>query len=115
MVNLKKIEAIIRSTKFEKVRSALAKVGVKFFTLIEVKGYGLQGGEKLVYRGHAYDTHYIGRLRLDIITPEEKVDEVVETILKSAHTGEIGDGKITIVGVDNVYRIRNGEKGLDAL
>ena len=112
---MKKIEAIIRSTKFEKVRSALAMIGVRFFTLIEVKGYGLEGGEKLVYRGHAYDTHFIGRLRLDIIATEDKVDEVVDTIMKSAQTGEIGDGKITIMGVDNVFRIRNGEQGPDAL
>ena len=112
---MKKIEAIIRSTKFEAVRSALANIGVKFFTLIEVKGYGLLGGEKLVYRGHAYDTHFIGRLRLDIVTTEDQVDPVVDTIMGAAKTGEIGDGKITIVNVDNVYRIRNGEQGADAL
>lgn len=112
---MKKIEAIIRSTKFEAVRDALAKVDVKFFTLLEVKGYGLAGGERLVYRGHAYDTHFIGRLRLDIITTEDRVDDIIKTILKEAQTGEIGDGKITIVNIDNVYRIRNGEEGSAAL
>lgn len=112
---MKKIEAIIRSTKFDAVRTALAKIGVKFFTLIEVKGFGLQRGEKLTYRGSTYDADYISRLRLDIITVDEKVDDIVDTVMSSAKTGEVGDGKITILNVENLYRVRNGDKGADAL
>ena len=112
---MKKIEAIIRSTKFEAVRSALAEIGVKFFTLIEVKGYGLQGGEKLVYRGSSFDTHFIGRLRLDIVTTDDQVEKIIQVILSSGKTGEIGDGKIVVVPVDNVYRIRNADEGAAAL
>ena len=108
---MKKIEAIIRSKKFESVRKALASIGVKFFTLIEVKGYGLQKGEKITYRGSSYDSDFISRLRLDIFTTEE----IVDTIIDSAKTGEVGDGKISVSDVEKLYRIRNSDSGKDAL
>ena len=112
---MKKIEAIIRLSQFEAVREALANIDVPFFTLTEVKGYGLQKGEKLTYRGSVFDASYIGRLKLDILCIEEKVDEIIDTILKSGGTGEIGDGKITVLDVEQVVRIRNGEVNAAAL
>ena len=106
---MKKIEAIIRLAQFEKVRDALANIGVNFFTLSDVKGYGLQQGEKMVYRGSVYGADYIARLQLDILTTKEKVDQIVSTIQKSAYTGEVGDGKIVILDIASVTRIRTGE------
>jgi nitrogen regulatory protein PII len=112
---MKKIEAIIRLSRFESVRDALAEIGVRFFTLKEVKGFGLQGGEKLVYRGSVYDADYIARLQLDILTTDDKVGVIVEAILESARTGEVGDGKISIYDVNQVIRIRTAERDAEAL
>lgn len=112
---MKKIEAIIRLSRFEKVRDALAEIDVNFFTLTEVKGYGLQKGEKLVYRGSSYDTDYIARLQLDILTTEERVDDIIAAIAKSGKTGEIGDGKIIVYDVEHVVRIRTGQVGAEAI
>lgn len=108
---MKKIEAIIRTQKFDSIRDALAQIGVKFFTLKEVKGYGLQKGKTLKYRGSSYGSDYIARLQLDIIAPDDMVDAIVDTIQKSGKTGEVGDGKIFVIDVHHVIRIRNGEKG----
>lgn len=80
---MKKIEAIIRLSRFEKVRDALADIGVNFFTLTEVKGYGLQKTEKLMYRGSTYDADYIARLQLDILTTGEKVDDIIKAIVSA--------------------------------
>ncbi len=112
---MKKIEAIIRLSRFDSVRDALAKVGVRFFTLKEVKGFGLQQGEKLMYRGSVYDADYIARLQLDILTTGDKVDSIVEAILQSARTGDVGDGKISVLDVQQVVRIRTAEKDAKAI
>jgi len=112
---MKKIEAIIRLSRFDKIRDALADVGVKFFTLKDVKGFGLQKGEKLMYRGSVYDADYIARLQLDILTTSEKADLVVETILEAGSTGEVGDGKVIVYDVDSITRIRTGEKDAAAI
>ena len=112
---MKKIEAIVRLSRFDKVRDALAEIGVKFFTLQDVKGFGLQKGTKMVYRGSVYDSDYIARLQLDILCSDEKADEIVDTIMKAARTGEVGDGKITILEVTHCVRIRTGEAGPDAV
>lgn len=112
---MKKIEAIIRLSQFDSVRDALAQIGVNFFTLIEVKGFGLQKGEKMVYRGSVYGSDYIARLQLDILCTSERVNEIVATIVKSARTGEIGDGKISVYDVQEVVRIRTNETGVDAI
>lgn len=112
---MKKIEAIIRLSCFDKVRDSLAKIGVNFFTLKEVKGFGLQKGEKFVYRGSVYDSDYIARLQLDILTTNEKVDDIIQAILSAAKTGEVGDGKITVCDVSQVIRIRTGELAAAAL
>lgn len=112
---MKKIEAIIRLSRFDKVRDALAEIGVRFFTLKDVKGFGLQKGEKLMYRGSIYDADYIARLQIDILTPSEKVDAIVAAIEGAGKTGEVGDGKIMVYDIESVTRIRTGEKDAEAL
>ncbi len=112
---MKKIEAIIRLSQFDKVKKALAKIDVNFFTLKEVKGYGLEKGKKVVYRGSSYGPDYIARLQLEIITTDEKENSIVQTILDSGRTGEIGDGKIIVYDIEQVIRIRSGETAAEAL
>ena len=112
---MKKIESIIRLSRFEDVRDALAEVGIRFFTLSEVKGFGLQRGEKLTYRGSTYDADYIARLQIDILAPTEKVETIIAAIVRSGRTGETGDGKISVYDVDQVVRIRTGVKNESAL
>lgn len=112
---MKKIEGIIRLSQFEQVRDALAKIGVRFFTLQEVKGFGLQKGAKLVYRGSTYDSDFIARLQIDILCRDDQVDSIVQTIMESGRTGEVGDGKIVVIDVQSVTRIRTGETGADAI
>ncbi|MEL7119030.1 MAG: P-II family nitrogen regulator [Bacteroidota bacterium] len=112
---MKKVEAIVRLSRFDSVRDALAKIGVNFFTLKEVKGFGLQQGEKLVYRGSVYNADYIARLQLDILCTTERLEEIVNAIMKAARTGEVGDGKITIVDIQDVIRIRTSETGALAI
>lgn len=112
---MKKIEAIIRLSRFDKVRDALAEIGVRFFTLKDVKGFGLQKGEKLMYRGSIYDADYIARLQLDILTTSDMVDAIVQAIESAGKTGEVGDGKIMVYDIESVIRIRTGEKDAAAL
>lgn len=112
---MKKIEAIIRLSRFDKIRDALALIGINFFTLQDVKGFGLQKGEKMVYRGSVYDADYIARLQIDILTTDDMVDAVVDAIISSGRTGEVGDGKIIVYDVQEVVRIRTGEKGSEAV
>ncbi len=112
---MKKIEAVIRSSKFNDVRTALGEIGIKFFTFMEVKGYGLQKGAHVTYRGVAYDMGYIGRLKLEIFATDDKVDEIIGVIVSSGQTGEIGDGKVSVYPVERVVRIRTGEEDVDAL
>lgn len=112
---MKKIEAIIRLSRFDKVRDALAQLGVRFFTMKEVNGFGLQKQEKMVYRGSIYDSDYISRLQIDIYVKEEMVEQVSKTIIEAARTGEVGDGKIAVLDLQNVTRIRTGEVGEDAI
>ena len=112
---MKKIEAIIRLSMFDKIRDALALIGINFFTLQDVKGFGLQKGEKMVYRGSVYDADYIARLQIDILTTDDMVDAVVDANISSGKTGEVGDGKIIVYDVQEVVRIRTGEKGSEAV
>ncbi|NNF22452.1 MAG: P-II family nitrogen regulator [Saprospiraceae bacterium] len=112
---MKKIEAIIRLAKFEEIRAELASIGIPFFTLQEVKGYGLQKGNSITYRGSSYDSDYIPRLQLEIFTEDEKVEEVISTILHAGGTGEIGDGKIVVIDIEQIVRIRTGEVGASAI
>ncbi len=112
---MKKIEAIVRLSRFDKVRDALADIGVNFFTLSEVKGFGLQKGEKLMYRGSVYDADYIARLRLDILCTAEMADAIIDAVLSSGRTGEVGDGKIIVYDLDQVVRIRTAETNSAAI
>jgi nitrogen regulatory protein PII len=112
---MKKIEAIIRLSRFDAVRDALAEIGVRFFTLKDVKGFGLQKGAKMVYRGSSYDADYIARLQLDILANDEMLEPIVNAISKSARTGEVGDGKIIVYDVQQVVRIRTAETGAEAI
>jgi nitrogen regulatory protein PII len=93
----------------------LALIGINFFTLQDVKGFGLQKGEKMVYRGSIYDADYIARLQIDILTTDDMVDAVVDAIISSGKTGDVGDGKIIVYDVQEVVRIRTGEKGSEAV
>ena len=112
---MKKIESIIRLSRFEAVRDALAAVDIRFFTLSEVKGFGLQRGEKLTYRGSSYDADYIARLQIDILAPAAQVEKIIKAIVQAGRTGEVGDGKISVYDVDQVIRIRTGETNESAL
>ncbi|MCB0638383.1 MAG: P-II family nitrogen regulator [Lewinella sp.] len=112
---MKKIEAIVRLSRFEKVRDALAEIDVKFFTLSEVKGFGLQKGEKLMYRGSVFDADYIARLKIEILCNTEKVDAIIDAIISAARTGEVGDGKIYVSDVEHVVRIRTSETDAQAI
>ena len=111
---MKKIEALIRKTKFEEVKDALHEAGIEFFSFWDVRGVG-QAREERVYRGVKYDTSTIERTKLSIIVRDKNVDKTVQAILGSARTGEIGDGKIFVSTIEESYRIRTGEKGDQSL
>ena len=112
---MKKIEAIIRTAKFEDVHTELAKIGIKFLTYSEVKGIGMEHAATQQYRGAAYDVGFIPRIRLEIVVPDDQVDKLVECLLQNAYTGKVGDGKIFVSEIKEVYRIRTKEKGEKAL
>ncbi len=111
---MKKVEAIIRTTKFDDVKEALYDAGIEFFSFWDVRGVG-QAREERVYRGVVYDTSSIERTKLSIIVRDKNVEKTVNAILESAKTGEIGDGKIFILPIEESYRIRTGEKGDESL
>lgn len=111
---MKKVEAIIRTSRFEQVTEALAQIGVTFMSFYDIKGHGLEK-EYQTYRGATYDVGYIPRTKLDIIVSDSFVKPTVDTILRVAKTGKIGDGKVFVTNLEEVYRIRTGEQGTDAL
>lgn len=112
---MKKVEAIIRSSKFKEVRDALKSIGVNFFTYRDVRGFGQQKSTSMVYRGAAYDIGYIARMQLEILVTDESVEKVINTIREAAKTGEVGDGKIIVLPVESVTRVRTGETDHDAI
>ena len=112
---MKLIKAIIKPFKIDEVKEALADIGVEGMTVTEVKGFGRQKGHSEIYRGSEYTAELLPKIVLDICVPSDMADKVVETIMKSAHTVKIGDGKIFIIPVEQAYRIRTGEKGIIAL
>jgi nitrogen regulatory protein PII len=114
-MGMKKIEAIIKPFKLDDVKEALNEIGVQGMTIIEVKGYGRQKGHKEIYRGAEYVVDFIPKIKLEIVVPQEMADQVVDTILKSANTGKLGDGKIFVTPVDQAIRVRTGERGKDAI
>jgi nitrogen regulatory protein P-II 1 len=111
---MKKIEAIIRKTKFQEVKDTLHESGIDFFSFFPVTGVG-KATQSRVYRGIAYDTSSIERLLLTIVVRDINLEKTVEAILTAAKTGEVGDGKIFISSIDESYRIRTGEKGDESL
>jgi nitrogen regulatory protein P-II 1 len=112
---VKKIEAIIKPFKIDEVKDALSQIGIKGMTITEVKGFGRQKGHKEVYRGAEYVVDFVPKIKIEVVIDDVMVERVVETIIKSAQTGKIGDGKIFVYSIDEVTRIRTGEKGKDAV
>ncbi len=112
---MKKIEAIVKPFKLEEVKHALTKIGVQGMTVCEVKGFGRQRGHTEVYRGAEYTIDFIPKSKIEIIVPDELVTQIIETIERAAKTGKIGDGKIFLSSIDEVIRIRTGERGRDAI
>lgn len=112
---MKKIMAIIRPTKLQVVKEALDDIGIPSITVTEVKGRGKQKGVIEIYRDREYCIDLLPKLEINIVVSDEKVDTIVETIAKAARTGEIGDGKIFVMPVEEVVRIRTGERGHDAI
>jgi len=112
---MKKIEAIIRPFKIDDVREALLEIGIKGMTITEVKGYGRQKGHTEMYRGSEYQIDFLPKMKIEIITPDDGVDKIVDTIIKSAKTGQVGDGKIFVYPVEDVIRVRTEESGEAAL
>jgi nitrogen regulatory protein P-II 1 len=111
---MKKIEAIVRKTKFEEVKEALHENGIEFFSFWEARGVGM-ARESRVYRGIAYDTSTIERLYLEIVVRDVNLEKTIDALVKSARTGEVGDGKIFVSTIDESIRIRTGEKGDESL
>lgn len=112
---MKKIEAIIKPFKLDEVKESLSEIGIQGLTISEVKGFGRQKGHTELYRGAEYVVDFLPKIKLEIIVREDMVTKVVETIQRAAKTGRIGDGKIFVLPVEEVIRIRTGEKGEDAL
>jgi nitrogen regulatory protein P-II 1 len=112
---MKKIMAIIRPNKLQVVKEALDEIGIPSITVTEVKGRGKQRGVIEIYRDREYCIDLLPKLEINIVVSDDKVDTVVDTIAKAAHTGEIGDGKIFVMPVEEVVRIRTGERGHDAI
>ena len=112
---MKLITAIIKPFKLDEVREALSEVGVSGITVTEVKGFGRQKGHTELYRGAEYVVDFLPKVKLEVAISDEMLDQVIEVIEKSATTGKIGDGKIFVFNLEQVYRIRTGETGPEAL
>jgi nitrogen regulatory protein P-II 1 len=112
---VRKIEAIIKPFKLEEVKDALADIGIQGLTVTEVKGFGRQKGHKELYRGAEYVVEFLPKVKLEVVVTDEKVQDVVDAVVKAASTGRIGDGKIFVSPMENTVRIRTGESGDTAL
>ncbi|MGQ9860163.1 MAG: P-II family nitrogen regulator [Thermodesulfobacteriota bacterium] len=112
---MKKIEAIIKPFKLEEVKEALTAVGIKGITVTEVKGFGRQKGHTEIYRGAEYVVDFLPKMKIEVVVESDMVTKVVEAIMDVARTGKIGDGKIFVLPVEEVIRIRTGERGVNAL
>ena len=112
---MKKIEAIIRPFRIDDVREALAEIGVKGMTLTEVKGSGRQKGHTELYRGSEYQIDFLPKIKLEVVVPDSLEAQVVDTIVRTAKTGQVGDGKIFVMAVEDAVRVRTGESGESAL
>jgi nitrogen regulatory protein P-II 1 len=112
---MKKIEAIFKPFKLDDVKDALNKLGIKGMTVSEVKGYGRQKGHTELYRGAEYVVDFLPKIKIEIVAADDQISSVIEAIMSAARTGRIGDGKIFILPVEEIIRIRTGEKGEGAI
>jgi nitrogen regulatory protein P-II 1 len=112
---MKKIEAIIKPFKLDEVKEALTELGVKGITVSEVKGFGRQRGHKEIYRGAEYQVDFVSKIKMEVVLEASMVADAVKTISEKAKTGQIGDGKIFVLPVEEVLRIRTGESGKEAV
>jgi nitrogen regulatory protein P-II 1 len=112
---MKKIEAIVKSSKLDNVKDALHTIGIQGMTVTEVKGFGRQKGHVEVYRGTEYEVNFLPKLKIEVVVADSIMDQVIATIIEKAKTGNIGDGKIFIYSLDDVIRIRTGERGEAAI
>jgi nitrogen regulatory protein P-II 1 len=112
---MKKIEAIIKPFKVDDVKNALTKVGIQGMTISEVKGFGRQKGHTEIYRGAEYTIDFVPKAKIELIVTDDLAPQVIETIERAAKTGKIGDGKVFVLPVEEVVRIRTGERGKDAI
>ena len=112
---MNKIEAIIQPHKLEEVKEALKAIGIDGMTITEVRGHGRQKGHKEIYRGMEYQVDLLPKIKVEMVIPNARYDEVIQTLVKSAHSGKIGDGKIFVYDVVEAIRIRNDDRGESAL
>lgn len=112
---MKLITAVIKSNKLDAVTEALKEAGIKGLTVTEVHGYGTQGGRKEVYRGNEYTEKFLPKTKIEVIVPADVVESVIDVIVASARTGEIGDGKVWASELTGLVRVRTGEHGADAI
>ena len=112
---MKKIEAVIKPFKLDDVKEALNEIGIQGMTISEVKGYGRQKGHKEMYRGAEYNVDFNPKLKIELVLAADQVDKVVDAIREAANTEKIGDGKIFVLPVEDVLRVRTGERGKDAI
>lgn len=112
---MKKVEAIIKPFKLEEVKNGLSEIGIEGMTVTEVKGFGRQKGHTEIYRGSEYTVDFLPKVKVEIVVDDSKVDELVGIIVKNAKTGKIGDGKVFVMGVETVVRIRTEETGPKAV
>ena len=113
--SMKKIEAVIKPFKLDEVREALSEIGANGLTVTEVKGFGRQKGHTELYRGAEYVVDFLPKIKIELVVTDEMVEAAMEAIIKAAHTGKIGDGKIFVSGIEQVVRIRTGETGESAV
>jgi len=109
---MKLIKSIVRPNKVDEVRDALEKLGIGGVTVTEVRGHGKQKGHTAVYRGKEYDVTLLPKVEIEVVVLDEVVDEVIQTVIKAARTGEIGDGRVFVLPVDHGYNIRTGERDM---
>jgi nitrogen regulatory protein P-II 1 len=112
---MKKIEAIIKPFKLDEVKEALHEVGLQGITVIEAKGFGRQKGHTELYRGAEYVVDFLPKVKIEVVVDDDMLERAVDAILRAAHTGRIGDGKIFITPVEEAIRVRTGERGKDAI
>ncbi|WPM31685.1 nitrogen regulator P-II GlnB [Hydrogenobacter sp. T-2] len=112
---MKKVEAIIKPFKLDEVKDALVEIGIGGMTVTEVRGFGQQKGHTEIYRGTEYVIDFLPKVKIEVVVRDEDVEKVIEAIMKTAQTGRVGDGKIFIIPVEDVVRIRTGERGEQAI